>query len=48
MHLVVRSWCHKKLERGSASLKRDMYDNVLRRDIITRDKIDELEKFDLI
>lgn len=46
--LVLCSWCHKKLERGSASLKRDMYDNLLRKDIITRDKIDELERFGLI
>jgi hypothetical protein len=46
--LVVCSWCHRKLERGSRMLKKAIYNKLLNNGKIRRKKIRELEKFGVI
>lgn len=46
--LVVCSWCHRKLEKGSSELKKKIYDELVKKGIIPHEKMEELEKFGLI
>jgi hypothetical protein len=46
--LVVCSWCHKKLERGTKELKREIYGELLRKGIIDKGKVEELRRFGII
>lgn len=46
--LIVCSWCHDKLEYGTREIKESIYNDLLRREIINQDKIDDLRQLEII
>lgn len=46
--LILCSWCHRKLDRGSTELKETMYSKLVANGVITAEKLEELKNFNVI